>query len=57
MMDFRRALYGMRYNPEVPMARLHTVEGFSKFLDSLQAINHREEYRSYTIDGRSKGFG
>ncbi|MEM6533895.1 MAG: hypothetical protein AAF654_14840 [Myxococcota bacterium] len=42
--DFRRDLYVMRHRKEgLPMGKLRmTVEGFSKFLESMQAINHRE---------------
>lgn len=47
VIDFRGELYQMRYNrgPDgnVSMSRLRqVVEGFSKFLESMQAINHRE---------------
>lgn len=44
VIDFRRELYLLRHGHEgLPMARLRiAVEGFSKFLESLQAINHRE---------------
>lgn len=42
--DFRRDLYIMRHQKDgLPMGKLRmTVEGFSKFLESMQAINHRE---------------
>jgi hypothetical protein len=44
VIDFRHSLYEMRHNKNgVPVARLRQgVEGFSKFLDAMQAINHRE---------------
>lgn len=44
VIDFRRALHALRHRKEgVPMAPLRlAVEGFSKFLESMQAINHRE---------------
>ena len=44
VIDFRRALHDLRHRKEgVPMAGLRlAVEGFSKFLESMQAINHRE---------------
>ena len=44
VIDFRQALFDLRHNPAgVPMASLRlAVEGFSKFLESMQAINHRE---------------
>ncbi|MEM6732170.1 MAG: hypothetical protein AAF658_11485, partial [Myxococcota bacterium] len=44
VIDFRRDLYVMRHHKDgLPMAKLRmTVEGFSKFLESMQAINHRE---------------
>lgn len=44
VIDFRRELFQMRHHKDgLPMARLRmSVEGFSKFLESMQAINHRE---------------
>jgi len=45
VIDVRRALSAMRYSSKngVPVARLRQeIEGFSKFLDAMQAINHRE---------------
>ena len=44
IIDFRRTLYDMRHRSEgVMMGSLKmAVEGFSKFLESMQAINHRE---------------
>lgn len=44
VMDFRKVLFDLRHNPDGvargPLCR--AVEGFSKFLESMQAINHRE---------------
>lgn len=44
VIDFRAELYQLRYSKDgIPMARLRlAVEGFSKFLESMSAINHRE---------------
>ena len=44
VIDFRRALHDLRHRKDgVPMSGLRlAVEGFSKFLESMQAINHRE---------------
>ncbi len=44
IIDFRGELYSMRHRKEgVPLLPLrHAVEGFSKFLEAMQAINHRE---------------
>lgn len=47
IIDFRRDLYSLRHNRDadgnVSMTKLrYAVEGFSKFLESMQAINHRE---------------
>ncbi len=44
IIDFRRDLHALRYKKGgVPFQPLKTaVEGFSKFLDAMQAINHRE---------------
>jgi hypothetical protein len=44
VIDFRRDLHTLRYKKGgVPHQPLKTaVEGFSKFLDAMQAINHRE---------------
>ncbi|MEL6548110.1 MAG: hypothetical protein AAFQ82_26020, partial [Myxococcota bacterium] len=44
VIDFRRALFLMRHHKDgLAMGKLRmTVEGFSKFLESMQAINHRE---------------
>ncbi len=44
VIDFRTQLQQLRYSkngiPQVPLR--HAVEGFSKFLDAMGAINHRE---------------
>ena len=44
VLDFRRTLHGLRHARDgirlLPLR--HAVEGFSKFLESMQAINHRE---------------
>lgn len=44
IVDFRSKLFSIRHQKNgVPMVRLRQeVEGFSKFLDAMQAINHRE---------------
>ena len=44
VIDFRRTLHELRHGKDgVPMGRLRlAVEGFSKFLESMHAINHRE---------------
>lgn len=44
VMDFRRELHRLRRSPDgIPMSQLRpSVEGFSKFLEAMQAINHRE---------------
>ncbi|HET6345754.1 MAG TPA: hypothetical protein VFH51_12535, partial [Myxococcota bacterium] len=44
VIDFRRSLFELRHRKEgIPMGPLRlAVEGFSKFLESMHAINHRE---------------
>lgn len=45
VIDFRTALYSLRHSSKgnIPLGPLRlAVEGFSKFLESMSAINHRE---------------
>jgi len=44
VIDFRRSLHQLRHNKNgVPVVHLRqSVEGFSKFLDAMHSINHRE---------------
>jgi hypothetical protein len=44
VIDFRRSLHDLRHaDGGVPVVRLRSaIEGFSKFLDALHSINHRE---------------
>ncbi len=44
VIDFRATLHALRYRKEGPamLPLRHAVEGFSKFLDAMHAINHRE---------------
>jgi hypothetical protein len=44
VIDFRATLFSLRHRKEgLPMLPLrHAVEGFSKFLEAMSAINHRE---------------
>ena len=44
LIEFRRALFGMRQQAGGPtlVVLRQQVEGFAKFLESMQAINHRE---------------
>ncbi|OGR09216.1 MAG: hypothetical protein A2341_23610 [Deltaproteobacteria bacterium RIFOXYB12_FULL_58_9] len=44
VIDFRRTLHDLRHRREgLPLVPLrHAVEGFSKFLEAMGAINHRE---------------
>jgi len=43
VIDFRREVFELRRAADLSMVRLRrSVEGFSKFLESMSAINHRE---------------
>ncbi len=43
VIDFRASLFALRHQKQIAMAPLaHAVEGFSKFLEAMSAINHRE---------------